>query len=91
MASFQGKILEVNLSNGSIGESMVDKDVVRKYIGGSGLAGKLFFDRVPMDVEPLSPDNVMYVMAGPLGGTPMPGGSRFSVCAKSPLTTPGST
>lgn len=86
MASFQGKILEVNLSSGSIGESKVDKDVLRKYIGGSGLAAKLFFDRVSLDVEPLSPDNVMFVMAGPLGGTPMPGGSRFAVGAKSPLT-----
>ena len=86
MAVFEGKILEVNLTEGSIGSSTVDKDTLRKYIGGSGLAAKLFFDRVSPSVDPLSGDNVMFVMTGPLGGTAMPGGSRFSVCAKSPLT-----
>ncbi len=86
MTVFEGKILEVNLTSGSIGSSMVDKGTLRKYIGGSGLAAKLFFDRVPMNVDPLSKDNVMFVMTGPLGGMAMAGGSRFSVCAKSPLT-----
>ncbi|MFO8101869.1 MAG: aldehyde ferredoxin oxidoreductase family protein [Dehalococcoidia bacterium] len=86
MAAFQGKILEVNLTDGTTGTSVVDKDILRKYIGGSGLAARLFFDRVPLDVDPLSGDNVMFVMTGPLGGLAMPGGSRFSVCAKSPLT-----
>ncbi len=86
MAIFEGKILEVNLTDGSIGSSTVDKDTIRKYIGGSGLSAKLFYDRVSLDVDPLSGDNLMVVMTGPLGGTAMPGGSRFSVCAKSPQT-----
>lgn len=86
MAAYEGKILEVNLTDGTIDSFTVDKDILRKYIGGSGLAAKLFLDRVSPDVEPLSPDNVLFVMGGPLSGTTMPGGSRFSVCAKSPLT-----
>lgn len=86
MSSYQGKILEVNLTDGTISESTVDKDVLRKYVGGAGLAAKLFFDRVSPDVEPLSPENVLFVMTGPLSGTTIPGGSRLSICAKSPLT-----
>ena len=86
MAGFEGKMLEVNLTTGAIKTSTVDKETVRKYIGGSGLAAKLMFDRVSPDVDPLSPDNILFVLTGPTSGTNIPGGARFSVCAKSPLT-----
>ena len=45
MAGFEGKMLEVNLSKGTVSKSTVSKDIVRKYIGGSGLGAKLMFDR----------------------------------------------
>lgn len=86
MAVYEGKILEVNLTNGTVKSSTVDKGTLRKFIGGSGLAAKLFFDRVPPDVDPLSEGNVLFVMTGPVSGTNLPGGARFSICAKSPLT-----
>lgn len=86
MAGFEGRMLNVNLSNGTTTKSKIDRDTLRKFIGGSGLAAKLFFDRVSPDVDPLSPDNVLFMMTGPLSGTGLPGGSRFSVCSKSPLT-----
>jgi aldehyde:ferredoxin oxidoreductase len=79
-------MLEVNLTDRSVGSSKVDDGVLRQYIGGSGLAAKLFFDRVSPQVDPLSPDNVLFVTVGPLSGTTMPGGARFAVCSKSPLT-----
>jgi len=86
MAGFEGRMLEVNLADGKVGRSTVDKDVLRKYIGGSGLAARLMFERVRPDVDPLSPDNILFVMTGPTSGTNLPGGSRLAVCAKSPLT-----
>ncbi|MFO8011616.1 MAG: aldehyde ferredoxin oxidoreductase family protein [Dehalococcoidia bacterium] len=86
MGAYEKKMLEVDLTDGSLGSSQLDKDTLRQYIGGSGLAAKLFFDRVSPEVDPLSPDNVLFVTTGPLSGTTIPGGSRFSVCAKSPLT-----
>lgn len=86
MAGFQGRMLEVNLSKGTIGNSTVDKKILRDYIGGSGLAAKLMFDRVSTNVDPLSPDNTMFLTTGPTSGTSLPGGARFAVCAKSPLT-----
>ena len=36
--------------------------------------------------DPLSPDNILIFALGPMTGTPMPGGSRNSVGAKSPLS-----
>lgn len=86
MTGFEGRMLNVNLSNGTTTKSKIDRDTLRKFIGGSGLAAKLFFDRVSPDVDPLSADNVLFMVTGPVSGTNFPGSARFSVCSKSPLT-----
>ena len=86
MAAYQGKILEVNLTTGMVTTSMVDKETLRKFIGGSGLAAKLFFDRDLVDVDPLSDKNVLFLMAGPLSGTNFPTSSRLVAAFKSPQT-----
>ena len=86
MASHTGKILEVDLSTGTISTTQLEDDVIRNYIGGSGLAAKLFLDRVSPDVDPLSGDNIFFIMGGPLAGTLLPGSSRFTVSFKSPQT-----
>jgi aldehyde:ferredoxin oxidoreductase len=83
---YAGKVLEVNLTSGKISKASVDDETLRKFIGGSGLAAKLFLDRVSPQVEPLSPQNTLFVMTGPLQGTNLPGAGRFNVSAKSPLT-----
>jgi aldehyde:ferredoxin oxidoreductase len=86
MGVYRGRILEVNLTTGAVGSSTVDKGMLRQFIGGTGLSAKLLFDRISPDVDLLSEENILFVMTGPLSGTNIPGGSRFSVCAKSPLT-----
>ena len=86
MAGFEGTMLEVNLTEGSSRRSKVPKDIIRKFIGGSGIGAKLMFDRIDPNVDPLSPDNTLFILTGPTSGTSLPGGARFSVCAKSPLT-----
>jgi len=86
MACYKGKILEVNLTTGAIKHSTLEQDTLRRFIGGSGVAAKLFLDRVSPDVDPLSGENVLFILTGPLTGTNLPGSARFSVCAKSPLT-----
>ncbi len=83
---YAGRILEVDLTSGKISNTSVDDETLRKFIGGSGLAAKLFLDRVSPQVEPLSPRNTLFIMTGPLQGTNLPGAGRFNVSAKSPLT-----
>lgn len=83
---YAGKILEVNLTSGKISKTSVDDETLRKFIGGSGLAAKLFLGRVSPQVAPLSPQNTLFIMTGPLQGTNLPGAGRFNVSAKSPLT-----
>ena len=86
MAGFEGRTLEINLSTGEIKKSTIDKGVLRKFIGGSGLGAKLMFDRIDPKVDPLSPQNELFILCGPLSGNSLPGGARFAICAKSPQT-----
>lgn len=86
MAVFEGRTLEIDLSNHKISKGTLDKDILRKFIGGSGLGAKLIFDRVDPKVDPLSPKNPLFILTGPLSGNSLPGGSRFAACGKSPLT-----
>jgi aldehyde:ferredoxin oxidoreductase len=86
MGTHRGKILDVNLSTGAVNTTKIEEGVMRKFIGGSGLAAKLFFDRVPPDVDPLSDKNVLFLMAGPLSGTNFPTSSRLVAAFKSPQT-----
>ncbi|MEW6553758.1 MAG: aldehyde ferredoxin oxidoreductase family protein [Actinomycetota bacterium] len=81
-----GKVLEVDLTAGTTRELELDERLYRDYLGGSGLAAKLFFDRRLWEVEPLSPDNQLMIMLGPVSGTNLPGVSRLEICARSPLT-----
>ena len=86
MYGYAGKILDVNLTTGEIKELDLDEQDCRDYLGGSGLAAKIYMDRWPGDVDPLSPENPLIMMTGPWTGTRVPGGNRFAACARSPLT-----
>lgn len=86
MGTYRGKILDVNLTTGTIKSTAIEEDVLRKFIGGSGLAAKLFLDRLLPDADPLSEKNVLFLMTGPLTGTNFPTSSRLVASFKSPLT-----
>ncbi|HNQ86455.1 MAG TPA: aldehyde ferredoxin oxidoreductase family protein [Deltaproteobacteria bacterium] len=83
---YAGKYLLVDLSAGSWSDFTVDEEILRDYLGGSSLAAKLFFDRYPLDADPLSGQNPLMIMTGPMVGSGFPGTSRFSICAKAPQT-----
>jgi len=87
MGTQSGKLLEVDLASGKISTRTVDETILRDYVGGSGLAAKLFLDDgVPADCDPLGPDNNLYILTGPFSGSKLPSTPRFTVAAKSPQT-----
>ena len=86
MGTNRGEILDIDLSSGTIKTTKIKDDVLRKFIGGAGLAAKLFFDRVPPDTDPLSAKNVLFLMGGPLSGTNFFTSSRLLAAFKSPQT-----
>ena len=81
-----GKMLRVDLTSGRIWEQALAEDLLRRYIGGSGLAARFLYDETTPQTDPLGPDNLLIFMAGPLVGTRVPASNRFAVCARSPLT-----
>lgn len=78
--------LEVDLSTGNIEKVETDPRLTELHLGGLGTNAKLLWDRVPPDVEPFSPDNLLIVGAGLLDGTPAPGANRTIISTFSPQT-----
>jgi benzoyl-CoA reductase subunit BamB len=56
------------------------------YLGGLGTSAKILWDRVPPEIEPFSPDNLLLFSAGLLCGTPAIGCNRTIVSTISPQT-----
>jgi aldehyde:ferredoxin oxidoreductase len=81
-----GNILEIDLSEGRIDKVATDPKSTELFLGGQGTAAKILWDRVPPEVEPFSPDNLLIFTAGLLHATPVPGANRVAVNTISPQT-----
>jgi len=81
-----GVNLEIDLSRGSIEKEGTDPRLTELYLGGLGTNAKILWDRVPPEVEPFSPDNLLIFSAGLLAGTPAHGANRTIVSTFSPQT-----
>ncbi len=84
--AFAGKVLRVDLTHGRITQDETRLDWARQFVGGSGLATRYWIEETPAGIDPLSPENRLVFMTGPLTGTPSASASRYSVVAKSPQT-----
>ncbi|MBU3092329.1 aldehyde ferredoxin oxidoreductase family protein [Clostridium sp. CF011] len=84
MYGYNGKILRINLKDKTIKVEVLDLEQAKKFIGGRGLGTKIFMDEVDPRVDPLSPENKLIIITGPLTGTPVPTGGRYMVVTKSP-------
>jgi aldehyde:ferredoxin oxidoreductase len=83
---FHARILEIDLSRGDVQSKPLDPSLVTDYLGGRGLATRLFYDAVDPQCDPLSPDNVFVIATSPLLGTNAPTACRGHMVFKSPLT-----
>ncbi|MCX5895040.1 MAG: aldehyde ferredoxin oxidoreductase, partial [Proteobacteria bacterium] len=83
-----GRMLQVDLSQGKIWEEDLPEELIKGYIGGSGINARLLYDlmRNNPSADALSPDNPLIFGVGPAVGTAFPCATRFTVTAKSPLT-----
>lgn len=86
MNGYRGKILRVDLGAGSTSVTTIDENLLRNFIGGAGLGTRLLYDMVDKDTDPLSPENPLLYLTGPLCGTMAPTGSKSTFCSKSPKT-----
>ena len=63
-----GTILRVNLTEGTIKKEPLNMQDANDYVGARGLGTKYYCNEVDPKVDPLSPENKLIFMTGPLTG-----------------------
>ena len=86
MYGFHGRYLRIDLSKrlGVWGD--LPEAVLRRFIGGVGLAAWLLHREAPCGIDPLAAESPLLFCFSPLVGTPLTTSAKFCVAAKSPLT-----
>ncbi len=84
-AGYAGKILRVDLSSGNV-SFVRTQQYASRFLGGRGIAAKVYWDEVSPDSGPFDPENRLLLFTGPLAGFPGLASSRWQVCGKSPAT-----
>ena len=64
----------------------LDVDVLRRFIGGSGLGTYLMLREGAAAVDPLAPESPLAFVFSPLVGSPLTTSAKFAVVCRSPLT-----
>jgi aldehyde:ferredoxin oxidoreductase len=79
---YTGHVLKIDLSTG-VTTLLSTAEYADRFIGGRGLAAKLYWDMVPPRTKAFDPDNCLICTTGPVAGFPGFAGSRWQVCGKS--------
>ena len=87
LGGFANRIAHVDLTQQRVDYRPVPEDWARKYIGARGLGVRFLLDAPGgPGVDPLSPDNLLCFMNGPLTGSEANLSGRMAIVTKSPLT-----
>jgi aldehyde:ferredoxin oxidoreductase len=82
---YANRIAHVELTSRTVEYWPIPEEWARLYVGARGLGVRYLLQNGP-GVEPLSPDNMLCVMNGPLTGTDANMSGRQAFVTKSPLT-----
>jgi aldehyde:ferredoxin oxidoreductase len=80
---YAGNILKVDLTGRNI-TRLETAEYSDRFIGGRGIATKLYWDFVPPETKAYDPDNCLICVTGPVAGFNGFSGSRWQICGKSP-------
>ena len=86
MMGYQNKVLRINLTTKTATTEPLRMDWAEKYIGSKGLAIRYMYEELAPGIDPLGPENKLFLTTGPCTGTPVPCSGKLSVAAKSPAT-----
>ena len=86
---YSGKILSVDLSGGRHTD-LATSDYADEFVGGRGIAAKLFWDNTPPNAAAFDPENCLICATGPVTGFFGLAGCRWVICGKSPSAQPES-
>ena len=86
MYGYMNRLLTVDLTTGHRDVVGLSSAYVRDYIGGRGLGARYLRELLRPGVDPLGPENVAILMAGPFTGTEVYSCHKYEWVTKSPLT-----
>jgi aldehyde:ferredoxin oxidoreductase len=82
-----GRILRVDLTTGEISTVNTMK-YVPEFIGGLGIASRIAWEELSPGVDAFDPENMLFIMVGPLTGTLASGAGRVEVMGIAPQQRP---
>ncbi|MFH0944901.1 MAG: aldehyde ferredoxin oxidoreductase family protein [Planctomycetota bacterium] len=85
LKGYANRVAHIDLTTGETAYLPIPEDWARKYIGARGLGVRYLLEN-DVTVDPLSPDNLLCFMNGPLTGSTANMSGRLAVVTKSPLT-----
>ena len=84
MYGWCGKIAKINLSDQTWSVETADPEILKKFIGGRGLAGYYLRKKITLNWD--DPDMPLLIFTGPLVNTRSPTSGRMTIMSRSPLT-----
>lgn len=87
MYGYAGSILVCDLENKS-SFLIPTAEYSGDFLGGRGIAARLYWEMAPHTLNALAPENPLIVMTGPFAGFSGLAGSRWQICGKSPAIDP---
>jgi aldehyde:ferredoxin oxidoreductase len=85
LGGYADHVGHIDLTTGKVTYDAIPEEWKIKYIGARGVGVKYVFENGPK-VDPLSPDNILCFMNGPLTGSEANMSGRMAIVTKSPLT-----
>ncbi len=85
---YAGKIIRIDLSDGRMSEQPT-ADHAGRFLGGKGLAARLYLEAVPARAGAFDPANCLVCASGPVAGFGF-AGSRWLACGKTAAAAPES-
>ena len=86
MNGWTGQCLRVNLTENKFQTEALPQELMERFMGGRGLGVKILSDEIDPEVDPLSPENKLIFVSGPLVGTGAVTGASCNVVTKSALS-----
>ncbi|WP_246986968.1 aldehyde ferredoxin oxidoreductase family protein [Halorientalis marina] len=83
---YGGEILHVHLDTGETETEEITAEDARRFLGGNGFVAEQVAEHVPVDADPLDPENVLAMGVGPMNATPFQSTSRGVLGFVSPMT-----
>jgi aldehyde:ferredoxin oxidoreductase len=86
MKGYAGRALFVDLTSGEVTTQEIPEEWFDDYVGGEGVAVRLFYELMDADLEAFDPAQPLIFATGPLTGTAAPTSGRWNIVFRSPAT-----